>query len=205
MLYLKLESKIFMNEQSKKNRFKDTVDSIVVAFVVAMIIRAFFIQAYKIPSGSMLNTLLIGDHLLVNKAAYYFSEPKKGDIIVFEYPLEPEKDFIKRVIGTPGDKIKMINKKVYVNSEPQDEKYTRYETNFSFPPEQNPRDNFEEFTVPEGKYFVMGDNRDSSFDGRYWGFVSKDMIKGKALIIYWSWQFKPNFELRFDRIFKLIR
>ncbi|UOD35333.1 signal peptidase I [Deferribacteraceae bacterium V6Fe1] len=191
------------DHQIKKSKFKDTVDSIIVAFVIAMIIRAFFLQAYKIPSGSMLNTLLIGDHILVNKAAYLFTEPKRGDVIVFEYPIEPEKDFIKRVIGLPGDKIKMENKKIYINSKQLNESYVRYESDFVFKGE-NPRDNFDEFTVPKGKYFVMGDNRDSSFDSRYWGFVSKDMIKGKALLIYWSWQFSPKFELRLNRVLKFI-
>jgi len=169
-----------------------------------MIIRAFLLQAYKIPSGSMLNTLLIGDHILVNKAAYYFSKPKRGDIIVFEYPLEPEKDFIKRVIGVPNDKIKMVDKKVYINSKPLEEEYVRYATDTIIYNKDNPRDNFDEFTVPEGKYFVMGDNRDSSFDSRYWGFISEDKIKGKALLIYWSWKFEPEFEIRFDRILKFI-
>ncbi|MDK2791539.1 MAG: signal peptidase [Deferribacteres bacterium] len=188
----------------KKNKFKDTIDSIIVAFVIAMIIRAFFLQAYKIPSGSMLNTLLIGDHILVNKAAYLFTEPKRGDIVVFEYPIEPEKDFIKRVIGLPGDKIRMENKKLFINGKSYDENYVRYESDFVFNSKENPRDNFDEFTVPKGKYFVMGDNRDSSFDSRYWGFVSRDMIKGKALLIYWSWQFSPEFELRLNRILKFI-
>ncbi|MBZ4643923.1 MAG: signal peptidase [Deferribacteraceae bacterium] len=188
----------------KKNKFKDTIDSIIVAFVIAMIIRAFFLQAYKIPSGSMLNTLLIGDHILVNKAAYIFTEPKRGDIVVFEYPIEPEKDFIKRVIGLPGDKIRMENKKLFINGKSYDENYVRYESDFVFNSKENPRDNFDEFTVPKGKYFVMGDNRDSSFDSRYWGFVSRDMIKGKALLIYWSWQFSPEFELRLNRILKFI-
>lgn len=174
----------------KKNKFKDTIDSIVVAFVVAMIIRAFFIQAYKIPSGSMLNTLLIGDHILVNKVAYLFTKPKNGDIIVFEYPLEPEKDFIKRVIAVPGDRIKMVNKKVFLNGKPLDEGYTRYESEMVFPEYMNPRDNFEEITIPKGYYFVMGDNRDASFDSRFWGFVPEKSIKGKALIIYWSWEFR---------------
>lgn len=189
----------------QKNKFKDTIDSIVVAFVVAMIIRAFFIQAYKIPSGSMLNTLLIGDHLLVNKAAFWFKKPQRGDIIVFEYPLEPEKDFIKRVIAIPGDRIKMVNKKVYLNGKPIDESYVRYESEFIFPEQVNPRDNFPEITIPEGYYFVMGDNRDASFDSRFWGFVSEKSIKGKALIIYWSWQFGDKFEIRFNRLLKLIR
>ncbi|MEF3254211.1 MAG: signal peptidase I [Deferribacterales bacterium] len=189
----------------QKNKFKDTIDSIVVAFVVAMIIRAFFIQAYKIPSGSMLNTLLIGDHLLVNKAAFWFKKPQRGDIIVFEYPLEPEKDFIKRVIAIPGDRIKMVNKKVYLNGKPIDESYVRYESEFILPEQVNPRDNFPEITIPEGYYFVMGDNRDASFDSRFWGFVSEKSIKGKALIIYWSWQFGDKFEIRFNRLLKLIR
>ncbi|PMP71286.1 MAG: signal peptidase I [Calditerrivibrio nitroreducens] len=189
----------------KKNRFKDTIDSIVVAFVVAMIIRAFFIQAYKIPSGSMLNTLLIGDHILVNKVAYLFTKPKNGDIIVFEYPLEPEKDFIKRVIAVPGDRIKMVNKKVFLNGKPLNESYTRYESEMVFPEYMNPRDNFEEITIPKGYYFVMGDNRDASFDSRFWGFVPEKSIKGKALIIYWSWNFGENFEFRFNRLLKLIK
>ncbi|MGB9732183.1 MULTISPECIES: signal peptidase I [Calditerrivibrio] len=189
----------------KKNRFKDTIDSIVVAFVVAMIIRAFFIQAYKIPSGSMLNTLLIGDHILVNKVAYLFTKPKNGDIIVFEYPLEPEKDFIKRVIAVPGDRIKMVNKKVFLNGKPLNESYTRYESEMVFPEYMNPRDNFEEITIPKGYYFVMGDNRDASFDSRFWGFVPEKSIKGKALIIYWSWNFGEKFEFRFNRLLKLIK
>ncbi len=197
------------NEQieqvKKKNKIKDTIDSIVVAFVVAMIIRAFFIQAYKIPSGSMLNTLLIGDHLLVNKVAYIFSKPKRGDIIVFEYPLEPEKDFIKRVIAVPGDRIKMVNKKVFLNGQPLNEPYVRYESEMVFPEYVNPRDNFEEITVPKGYYFVMGDNRDASFDSRFWGFVPEKSIKGEALIIYWSWSFGEKFEFRFNRLLKIIK
>lgn len=194
------------NEQvKKKNKIKDTIDSIVVAFVVAMIIRAFFLQAYKIPSGSMLNTLLIGDHLLVNKVAYLFSKPKRGDIIVFEYPLEPEKDFIKRVIAIPGDRIKMVNKKVYLNGQPLNEPYVRYESEMVFPEYMNPRDNFEEITVPEGYYFVMGDNRDASFDSRFWGFVPEKSIKGEALIIYWSWSFGDKVEFRFNRLLKIIK
>jgi signal peptidase I len=189
----------------KKGKLKDTIDSIVVAFVIAMIIRAFFIQAYKIPSGSMLNTLLIGDHILVNKTAYWFTQPKRGDIIVFEYPLEPDKDFIKRVIAVPGDKIKMINKVVYLNGKPLNEPYTRHESDFVFPEDINPRDNFKEITVPQGYYFVMGDNRDSSFDSRFWGFVREKAIKGEALVIYWSWNFGDKFEFRPNRLLQIIR
>ncbi|MCX8084310.1 MAG: signal peptidase I [Calditerrivibrio sp.] len=199
------EPKIDTETTPKKNKLKDTIDSIVVAFVVAMIIRAFLLQAYKIPSGSMLDTLLIGDHLLVNKAAYIFSKPKRGDIIVFEYPLEPEKDFIKRVIAIPGDRIKMVNKRVFLNGQPISEPYVRYESDMLFPSYMNNRDNFDEITVPDGYYFVMGDNRDASFDSRFWGFVPEKAIKGKALIIYWSWSFGDKFELRLNRLLKIIR
>lgn len=193
-----------MDNKDNKSKFMDTFDSIVVAFVIAMIIRAFFVQAYKIPSGSMLNTLLIGDHILVNKMAYTFSKPKYKDIIVFEYPLEPSKDFIKRVIGTPGDKIKLDGKKVYRNGALLKENYARYTDSNQLSTFLGNRFHTKTFTVPEGKYFVMGDNRDSSFDGRYWGFVSKDMIKGEAFIIYWSWDTNNGFDIRFKRILNLI-
>ncbi|BAI79629.1 signal peptidase I [Deferribacter desulfuricans SSM1] len=191
-------------KEVKKGKFKDTIDSLVVAFVIAMIIRAFIIQAYKIPSGSMLNTLLIGDHILVNKLAYKFGKPKRGDIIVFEWPVEPEKDFIKRVIATPGDKFQLINKKVYINDKPLNEPYAIYKSSFILPGNFTPRDNTESFIIPKGYYFVMGDNRDSSYDSRYWGFVSEDKIKGKAWIIYWSWDFRDGFKLRLNRVLKVI-
>lgn len=191
--------------EEKSNKFKETIDSIVVAFVIAMIIRAFCVQAYKIPSGSMLDTLLIGDHIIVNKLAYKFKEPAFQDIIVFEYPLEPSKDFIKRVIGCPGDKIKITNKVLYRNGQPIDEKYVIHKDTGGVVIPDNPRDYVDEFTVPKDYYFVMGDNRDSSFDSRYWGFVKKDLIKGEAWFIYWSWQLGDNFTIRFNRILKPIR
>lgn len=192
-----------MAEQIKKEgKIKETVDSIVVAFVIAMIIRAFFIQAYKIPSGSMLDTLLIGDHILVNKMAYTFSNPKVDDVIVFEYPLEPAKDFIKRVVAVSGDKIKIVDKKLYRNAELINEEFVKFESNLIIPAQISPRDNLKEFMIPEGYVFVMGDNRDSSLDGRYWGMVDKKLIRGRALIIYFSWQGINN--IRFNRILKLI-
>lgn len=189
----------------EKNKFKETIDSVVVAFVIAMIIRAFCVQAYKIPSGSMLNTLLIGDHIIVNKLAYKFKEPAFQDIIVFEYPLEPSKDFIKRVIGCPGDKIKIENKKLYRNGELIDEAYAIHKDTSGFNMPGNPRDYVDEFIVPKDYYFVMGDNRDSSFDSRYWGFVNKKLIKGEAWFIYWSWQLGNDFTIRLNRILKPIR
>lgn len=188
----------------KKGAFRDTVDSIVVAFVVAMIIRTFFVQAFKIPSGSMLDTLQIGDHILVNKLAYVVSDPKPDDIVVFEFPLEPDKDYIKRVIGVPGDKIRIADKIVYRNGEKLNPDYTRFEYSASVPASVMPRDNIEEFTVPEGAFFVMGDNRDASFDGRFWGFVKKDAIVGRAFIIYWSWGGDGFLNVRFDRLLKLL-
>ncbi len=188
--------------KKEKNAVRDTIDSIIVAFVIAMIIRTFFIQAFKIPSGSMLDTLQIGDHILVNKLSYVFSEPAHDDIIVFEYPLEPDKDYIKRVIGVAGDKIKIVDKVVYRNGEELKPDYTRFEYVSSMPAEVSPRDNIEEFTVPEGSVFVMGDNRDASFDGRFWGMVDLDAIVGKAFVIYWSWGEGGFTDIRFNRILK---
>ncbi|MDY6821478.1 MAG: signal peptidase I [Deferribacterota bacterium] len=192
-------------EKQNKNKWRETLDSLVVAFVIAMLIRAFCIQAYKIPSGSMKDTLLPGDHIIVNKMAYKFKKPKFQDILVFEWPLDPTKDFIKRVIGLPGDRIKMEDRILYRNGKKIDEQYVIHGDNFN----KAPRDSFDEFTVPNGYYFVMGDNRDSSFDSRYWGLVNKELIKGEAWFIYWSWQLPwdsedGQFKLRFDRILKSI-
>lgn len=192
-------------EVKKKGVVRDTVDSIVVAFVVAMIIRTFFMQAYKIPSGSMLETLQIGDHILVNKVAYILSEPDYDDIVVFEFPLEPDKDYIKRVIGVPGDTIKIENKIVHRNGVALDPDYVRFEYSNTLPASVSPRDNVAEFKVPEGSYFMMGDNRDASFDSRFWGFVDRQAIVGKAFIIYWSWDSsKGGFAVRANRLFNLL-
>lgn len=191
--------------EKKKNGIKDTFDSIIVAFVIAMIIRTFIFQAYKIPTGSMLDTLLIGDHILVNKLAYIASKPKVDDIIVFEYPLDPSKDYIKRVIGIPGDDIRIEDKKVYRNNELIISNFTRFESTLFLPIDLSPRDSISTFAVPEGTYFVMGDNRDSSFDSRFWGFVDERLLVGKAAIIYWSWDSGDNGDsVRFNRIGKLI-
>lgn len=192
------------NDQKIKGKFRDTIDSIVVAFVIAMIIRAFVVQAYKIPSGSMLDTLLIGDHILVNKLSYTTSDPQYKDIIVFEYPVDPSKDFIKRVIGTPGDTIRIDGKKVYRNGEFLQEDYAQFTDSGSLSSFLGSRFTTDKFVIPDNKYFVMGDNRDSSFDSRYWGFVSEDMIKGKAFIIYWSWDTRDGVDIRFNRLLNLI-
>ncbi len=190
------------NLPKQKNAIIDTLDSLAVAFVVAMIIRTFFLGAYKIPSGSMLETLQIGDHILVNKLSYVLSEPQAGDIVVFEYPLEPSLDYIKRIIGTPGDTIKIVDKAVYRNGELLAENYTRFSSFNVLSASVSPKDNVAEFTVPENSYFMMGDNRDASYDSRFWGFVDRDAIVGKAKIIYFS---SGDGGIRFDRILDLIK
>lgn len=194
----------------------DYIKSIAIAILIALFIRAYVVQAFKIPSGSMIPTLLIGDHLLVNKFIYgvhppfsdkrilVFENPKRGDIIVFKYPEDPNRDFIKRVIGVGGDIVEIKNKKVFVNGVELKEPYARYTDSYIHPRELDPRDNFGPVKVPEGKLFVMGDNRDQSYDSRFWGFVDLKDVKGKALIIYWSWD-NENHKPRLQRIGKIIK
>lgn len=201
--------------KNKKRLLREYAEAIVTALILALVIRAYVIQAFKIPSGSMLSTLLIGDHILVNKFIYgtkipfsnrrviVFKKPERGDIIVFKYPENPEKDFIKRVIAIGDDVIEERDKKVYVNGKAGKELYAQHSDNNIRSGGSDPRDNFGPITVPKGKVFVMGDNRDQSYDSRYWGFVDLNEIKGKALIIYWSWD--PNDWVRFNRIGRLIK
>lgn len=198
-----------------KSQTREWVESIVIALVLALLIRTFVVQAFKIPSGSMEPTLLIGDHLLVNKFLYGtkipftaikvlpLREPERGDVVVFIYPVDPSKDFIKRVIGLPGDKIEVINKKVYVNGKGIEDIHAHFAENMILPKGSEPRDNFGPVTVPPDSLFVMGDNRDRSYDSRFWGFVKKSEVKGKAFIIYWSWD-RERFFPRFSRIGDLI-
>ena len=193
----------------------DWIKSIILALILALFIRTFLVQAYKIPSGSMIPTLLIGDHILVNKFVYGVRNPftrelwikgrlpKRGEIIVFVYPPNRKIDFIKRVIGLPGDVIEIRNKRVFVNGKPLNEPYVQYTDPKILPPELSPRDNFGPVKVPPGHLFVMGDNRDESYDSRFWGFVPLKEVKGKAFIIYFSWD-PQNLRLRLRRIGKLI-
>jgi signal peptidase I len=183
----------------KKHIVREYAESIIIAVILALIIRTFVVQAFKIPSGSMEDTLAIGDHILVSKFLYGtkipftdtkiapIREPKRGDVIVFEYPEDPSKDFIKRVVGLPGDEIKIYMKKVYVNGKLYQIPQEVHKENDIIAAAQNPRDNFGPVTVPAGSYFVMGDNRDRSYDSRFWGFVKSGQIKGLAFIKYWSW------------------
>jgi signal peptidase I len=199
----------------KKSVFREYVEAILVAVVLALFIRTFVVQAFKIPSGSMKPTLLVGDHILVNKFIYGvrlpfvnttvipITDPKRGDIVVFKFPEDPKKDFIKRVIGLGGDVIEIRNKKVYLNHKPMEDKYGTYLDSHIIPRSARPRDNFGPVTVPPDSLFVMGDNRDHSYDSRFWKFVDLSKVKGKAFIIYWSWN-RVNPGVRWGRLGDLI-
>jgi len=190
---------------------KEYAEALIIALILALFIRTFVVQAFKIPSGSMLPTLEIGDHLLVNKFSYgvrmpfmdrfifEFDGPEFQDIIVFEFPENPSKDFIKRVIGIPGDEIEIRDKQLFLNGEKIAEEYVRHADRRVV----DERDNFGPFSVPEDNYFVLGDNRDESYDSRFWGVVERDKILGKAWIIYWSWE--GFADIRWDRIGSRIR
>ncbi len=187
--------------KKQKSVLREYAEAIIIALLLALFIRTFIVQAFKIPSGSMLPTLLIGDHLLVNKFVYGvripfkdqdnilipFREPESGDIIVFKYPKDPRLDYIKRVVAVGGDKIEIRNKRIWINGEAFDDPYGVFTDARIIPQEEGPRDNIAPRKVPEGKLFVIGDNRDNSFDSRFWGFVDLDAVRGKAFIIYWSW------------------
>jgi signal peptidase I len=200
------------NGQPHKSALREYGEAFGIAILLALIIRTFLIQAYKIPSGSMEPTLLIGDHLLVDKLAYGlrmpdslfglkpfsasipyghylfdFSPVHRGDVVVFVFPLDPSKDFIKRVIGVGGDTVAIKGGRVYLNGAEMPDPHGHYDL-----PEQDrarlsPRDSFGPVTVPKGKLFMMGDNRDHSYDSRFWGFIDRSAVEGKALVIYWSW------------------
>lgn len=199
------------NAPKKKGALRENIEAIVVAVILALFIRTFMVQAFKIPSGSMMNTLLIGDHILVNKFIYGVKlpfvkktiipvhDPRRGDIIVFEFPEDPSKDFIKRVVGIGGDTIEIRNKQLIVNGAPVKNIHAIYNDPQIYDVRTQPRDNLGHLKVPQGKLFVMGDNRDSSYDSRFWGFVDLRAVKGEAFIIYWSWD-KENFGVRWNRL-----
>lgn len=213
---------------SKGKQIREVVEAVVIALILALLIRTFVIQAFKIPSGSMEDTLLIGDHIIVSKFSYGLQVPepavikvfgssvpffetrlvsswgeiKSGDIIVFRFPGDRSKDYIKRVVGLSGDKVEVREGVVYINDEKWNDAYgvskgglygEIVEKNINFGP----------YSVPDASVFVMGDNRDRSYDSRYWGPVPMKDIKGKALIIYWSWD-SENHWVRFDRLAKLL-
>ncbi len=218
------------------------VKSISVAILLFLVIRTFAVEAFKIPTGSMERTLLVGDFLLVNKAVYgaqvpftgvrlpAFDDPERGDVVVFEYPLDPSKSYVKRVVGLPGDTVAMSGGDLYVNGFQENEIYVQhtqpdgdyYDSQFEWQrkylaPKANlrsyrpTRDEWGPIIVPDGKYFVMGDNRDNSQDSRYWGFVDRELIKGRPLFIYYSFdrsKLRPLpwiTEVRWDRVGNLVR
>jgi signal peptidase I len=190
----------------KKSTVREYFESIVIAVILALFIRTFVVQAFKIPTGSMENNLLIGDHLLVNKFVFAptilglerallpIGTLKRGNVIVFKYPEEPERDFIKRLIGLPGETVELREKKVYINGKALDEPYVHFlqppgsASEFHEVTSYDVRERYGPVTVPPNQYFVMGDNRDNSQDSRYWGFLPRDYIKGRALFIYWSYE-----------------
>ncbi len=198
-------------EKPKKSIFREYAEALLIALVLALFIRTFVVQAFKIPSESMLETLQVGDHLLVTKFSYgvkmpfgdsYLMEgdnPAYGDVIVFQYPKDPSLDYIKRVVGLPGDVMEMRNKQLFRNGEAVKESYIRHSDPQGIFPT---RDNFGPYTVPAGEYFVLGDNRDNSQDSRFWGSVKKSAIRGKAWRIYWSSNGLDN--IRFDRMAKAV-
>jgi signal peptidase I len=213
----------------KKSILREYFESLVIAVVLALFIRTFVVQAFKIPTGSMEQNLLIGDHLLVNKLVFgpaisQFERtllPMKGikrkDVIVFKFPKDPERDFIKRVIGLPGETVELRSKRVFINGKQLDEPYVYYledpppipqeiEASAEIQGGGDPRVQYGPVTVPAGQYFVMGDNRDNSEDSRYWGFLPRDNVKGRALVIYWSYD--PDAGLagpRWSRILRQVR
>ena len=202
--------------QKKKSTFREYAEAIIVALALALFIRTFVVQAFKIPSGSMEPTLQIGDHILVNKFIYGvkipfttiqlfpLENPQRGDVLVFIYPLDPSKDFIKRVVAVEGDTVKMVSKKLYINGIEVPDSHAVYTEESPLSGEVQKRDNFGPVTVPKGALFVLGDNRDRSLDSRFWGFVPLEEVRGKAFIIYWSWDSQGT-TVRWGRLGHLIQ
>lgn len=177
----------------EKSILREWVETIIMVVFLVLITRTFVVQAFRIPTGSMENTLLVGDFLLVNKFIYRFTEPKGGDILVFKYPINPNTDYIKRCVATEGQTVQIIDKVLYVDGKPfPDRTYIKHVDQRVLPAELSARDNFGPVTVPAGQLFVMGDNRDNSKDSRFWGFLNEDLVKGKAMIIYFSWKQDPG-------------
>ena len=224
--------------QKKKSFYKEWIEPFLIAAVAALFIRQFVAEAFKIPSGSMIPTLTIGDHLLVNKFIYgpripftdtrlfAWKEPKRGEIIVFKYPENESKNFIKRVVGLPGDKIEIKNGLLFINDQPVSVTglgvYEGGDQGAGYPGPKLLEEqlgavnhkilylrdqsgyNFGPVLVPKDSVFVMGDNRDNSQDSRVWGWVNHNKILGRAFIIYWSWDGNDRW-VRWERIGSLIR
>ena len=214
---------VFGRKEKKKKKpvWREYLEAFLWAVVLALIIRTWGVQAFKIPSGSMIPTLLVGDHLLVSKSAYGFKypfsdqvlipmgDPARGDIVVFRFPEDRDKDFIKRIMALPGETVEVRDKTVFINGKPIKDPWGKFTDRVVLPGGTQPRDNFGPVKVPADHYFVMGDNRDQSYDSRFWfrgkgGFVPRQDILGKAFIIYWSWK-DTSFGVRWGRIGSIIR
>jgi signal peptidase I len=228
-----------------KSVAREYYEAILVAFILALFVRTFVFENFKIPSGSMEDNLLIGDHLVVNKFIFAgnagtflhrlfpYRAPERGDVVVFKYPEDPRRDFIKRCVAVGGDTVEIRRKQLFINGQAQEEPHVVhkdprvYDDSSAVPVSARIRDNFGPMTVPEGSIFCLGDNRDNSLDSRFWGPVPLSYVKGRAVLIYWSyeagrddWQWRGfghrlkqlagvvlNFftKTRWERQFKLIR
>jgi signal peptidase I len=185
--------KLLSMRRIQKSKLKQYALTVCIALVIGLLLRTFVVQAYRIPSRSMEDTLLRGDFLLVSKVAYWRSGPEVVDIVVFDYPLNPSKTFIKRIIAGEGQTVEIVNKRLRVDGQPAEQLYPSKHADYQiYPAEYSNRDNFGPFEVPPGQYFVLGDNRDNSQDSREWGFLDREYIKGKAFLIYFSWAPDPQ-------------
>ena len=203
-------------EGKRKSKFREYAEAIAIAVIIALFIRTFVIQPFKIPSGSMIPALEIGDQIMVNKFIYgpkipFFrntifpiSDPQRGDIIVFLFPENRSLDYIKRVIAVGGDHVEIKDKKIFINGEHYEDPYGMYTDDGIVPGYTPPRDNMKPLVVPDDAFFVLGDNRDGSSDSRFWGVVEKRDVVGKAFMIYWSWD-RDAFRPRWERIFSLLK
>ena len=197
---------------SKGHWFREYYEAILVAVIFTLFARTFVAQAFKIPTGSMENNLLVGDHLFVNKFIYAphfdtplykllpYRAPERGDVVVFKYPQDPSRDFIKRAVAIGGDTVEVRNKELFVNGKPEHNPHVMHADSQTYPnspylpPSLRDRDWFGPVTVPKGFIFCMGDNRDNSLDSRFWGPAPDTYLKGRALFIYWSYEAPPNSE-----------
>jgi signal peptidase I len=185
---------ISRKEHRPRGKLKIYLEVGVLALLIAFLLRTYVVQAFRIPSGSMEDALYAGDFVLVYKLAYQFGEePKPEDVVVFRYPLNPSKTYIKRIAALPGQTVQIMDKQVYINGRPWVDLLTvKHKDNQVFPSALSNRDNFGPLQVPPEQYFVLGDNRDDSQDSRVWGFVEKEHLVGKALFVYWSWRPDPD-------------
>jgi signal peptidase I len=221
---------IAQDQALMKSRLRQNVESIGLALLIALAVRSSVVQAFWVPSGSMLPTIQIGDHIFVNKLAYgfqlpfvgqvaKFSEPERNEIVVFVSPVDHSTDLIKRIVAVAGDQVEIRGKRLFVNGTPVTEPYAHFtDRSGQLVPAATymakngsaaaaggaPRDNYGPITVPEGKFFVLGDNRDRSYDSRFWGFADVADVKGRATFVYWSWDSDRKWP-RIDRFFHFIR